>query len=94
MTQGNIRKEALLQSAIDIGDFTMVKYLVKKERILISMWKPEQKMICGHLCRWPMRVQVRILENISKKMEETHPKRIQKAEAAKKLLKRQKQCGI
>ena len=30
MTQGNIRKEALLQSAIDIGDFTMVKYLVKK----------------------------------------------------------------
>lgn len=30
MTMGKVRKEALLQSAIDIGDYTMVRYLVKQ----------------------------------------------------------------
>lgn len=30
MYQGNIRKEVLLQSAINVGDFPMVKYLVKQ----------------------------------------------------------------
>lgn len=30
MTKGRIRKEVLLQSAIDVGDFPMVRYLVKE----------------------------------------------------------------